>query len=230
MKHVVLVHGAWHGPWCWERVTPGLDAAGVHWVAPDLPSCCAASDGAGLIEDVREVDRCLDDLPGDEPVVLLGHSRGGLVVTESGAHPRVDQLVYLCAFLLEPGEDVAPMVAGTVMPVLDFEKTSSGLVATPRPDEAVPVFYGDCSRDDARWAVERGRPMCMTGPPVEPPRVAWRTKASTYVRCARDAAIPPEHQRSMAARATHLVEWDTGHSPFLNRPELVTELLVGLAT
>ena len=96
-KPVVLVHGAWHGPWCWERVTPYLDAAGVPWVAPDLPSCAVASTGANETEDNAAVRETLDCLPGDEQAILLGHSRGGRVISEAGTHNRVGHLVYLAA-------------------------------------------------------------------------------------------------------------------------------------
>jgi len=107
----VLVHGAWHGAWCWARVTPLLDAAGVAWVAAELPSCATPPQHSGLPEDVHEVERLLDELPGIEPAVLVGHSRGGLVISEAGTHPGVGELVYLCAFLLEPDVNPAPMLA-----------------------------------------------------------------------------------------------------------------------
>jgi pimeloyl-ACP methyl ester carboxylesterase len=230
MKHVMLVHGAWHGPWCWDQVTKGLDEAAVPWTAPDLPSCAAASEGAGLVEDVLAVERALDGLPDGASAVLVGHSRGGMVISEAGSHPRVDHLVYLCAFLLEPGEDVGPMVADTVMPVIDIERTPCGPIGTPRGEKAAAVFYNDCSAQDAAWALERVRPMHLGGPPPDPPRVAWRNTPSTYVVCAQDQAIPPEHQRQMARRATIAVEWGTGHSPFLTDPDRVVDLLVGLAT
>ena len=71
--------------------------------------------------------------------------------------------------------------------------------------------------------------MYMAGSPVVPPRVAWKSKPTTYVICAEDRAIPPKHQRQMAKRANSVIEWQVGHSPFLNRPELVAELLVDRA-
>lgn len=226
MRPVVLVHGAWHGPWCWERVTPALDAAGVPWVAPDLPSCARATQGAGLIEDVAVVEQALDALPGDEPAILLGHSRAGLVVSEAGAHARVGALVYLTAFMLEPGDDVLPMVSETVLPALEFGDDG---IAVVNPQLAGPIFYNDCAPDDVQWAIDRVRPMFMAGDPVDPPRRAWADKPSTYVVCALDGAIPAVHQRAMAQHASRVVEWDTGHSPFLNRPDLVAELVIELA-
>lgn len=75
-KPVVLVHGAWHGSWCWERVTPYLDAANIEWAAPDLPSVTDAASGANQAEDDQVVRAALDRLPGDEEAILLGHSRG----------------------------------------------------------------------------------------------------------------------------------------------------------
>ena len=92
---VVLVHGAWHGAWCFERVLPLVRAAGVDVRAVDL-----ARDG--FASDVDSVRVVLDAVDGD--VVLLGHSYGGAVVTEAGVHPSVRHLVYLCAFALDEGE------------------------------------------------------------------------------------------------------------------------------
>jgi pimeloyl-ACP methyl ester carboxylesterase len=226
MKPVVLVHGAWHGPWCWERVTPLLDAAGVPWVAPDLPSCARASNGAGLVDDVAEVEAALDALPGDEPAILLGHSRGGTVISEAGAHPRVGNLVYLTAFLLEEGEDPRTMVGDSVLPFLDFADDGTSM---PKPADGPGVFYNDCSPPDIAWAMERLRPLAMAGLGTEVPRYAWRHKPSTFVICSIDRAIPAAAQRLMAKRAAGVVEWETGHSPFLNRPELVAELLISMA-
>jgi pimeloyl-ACP methyl ester carboxylesterase len=226
MRPVVLVHGAWHGPWCWDRVTPLLDAGGVRWAAADLPSCADADAGAGLVEDVQTVERILDELPGDEPAILVGHSRAGLVISEAGAHERVGQLVYLTAFLVEPDSSYREMVADTVLPILEVGPDA---VALPKAELGAPVFYNDCAPGDVRWAQARLRPMHMAGAAVEPPRRAWASRPSTYVVCALDGAIPAHHQRHMAEQATHVVEWNTGHSPFINRPDLVADLLLGLA-
>ena len=225
-RPIVLVHGAWHGSWCWDRVTPRLDAAGVPWVAPDLPSCATPSEQTGLPEDVREVERLLDALPGTEPAILVGHSRGGLVISEAGAHERVGHLVYLCALLLEPDADATAVLADEVMSALDL---TDDLISTVKPGMAGALFYNECTTDDARWAAEQIGPM-YAGGTVEGPRRAFAANPTTYVVCELDAVLPAARQHEMADVADHVVTWDTGHSPFVNRPDLVADLLIRLAT
>lgn len=225
-RPIVLVHGAWHGAWCWDRVTPRLDAAGVPWVAPDLPSCATPAAQTGLPEDVREVERLLDALPGTESAILVGHSRGGLVISEAGAHERVGHLVYLCALLLEPDADPTAGLADEVMSALDL---TDDLVSTVKPGRAEQLFYNDCEPSDTRWAAEQIGPM-YAGGAVDVPRRAFTTNPTTYVVCELDAVLPVAEQHEMAGLADHVVTWETGHSPFVNRPDLVAELLIGLST
>ena len=78
----VLVHGAWHGAWCWDEVAARLRGDGAPVVAVDLPSVAGGGD---LYDDARAVRRVLDDIPGDK--VLVGHSYGGIVITEASAAP-----------------------------------------------------------------------------------------------------------------------------------------------
>ena len=99
---VVLVHGAWHGAWCWDAVRSRLDAAGVPNVAVDNPSVARAS--ASLHDDADNVRRVLDEIGG--PVVLVGHSYGGAVITDAGSHDAVRRLVYVTAFVVDDGESV----------------------------------------------------------------------------------------------------------------------------
>src|SRR5436305_3712872 len=97
---VVLVHGAWHGAWCWDKVVRELDAAGVTNVTVENPSVAEAP--SSLTDDVVNVHRVLDAIAG--PVVLVGHSYGGAVVTGAGTHDAVRHVAYLTAFALDDGE------------------------------------------------------------------------------------------------------------------------------
>jgi pimeloyl-ACP methyl ester carboxylesterase len=227
MSHFVLVAGAWHGAWCWERVTPLLDRAGVPWAAPDLPSCGQAATKADLLADTAAVEAVLDGLAGDEPAVLCGHSRGGLVITEAGAHPRVGHLVYLTALLLEPGQGVVEAIGPTTL----FEnvmRLDDG-TAIPRAEAAPGIFYNDCTPEDVAWAVGRVRSQYMGGKGPEPSRQAWRQRPTTYVVCTADQAISADAQRAMAARAGDVVELDAGHSPFVSQPQLLADVLIELS-
>src|SRR6185369_14343612 len=96
---VVLVHGAWHGAWCWGPAIAALAAAGVTALAVDLP-------GHG---DAAHVSSVLDSLDG--PVVLAGHAYGGAVITEAGSHPAVAHLVYLSGMALDDGESCSDVAS-----------------------------------------------------------------------------------------------------------------------
>jgi pimeloyl-ACP methyl ester carboxylesterase len=224
----VLVHGAWHGPWCWKRVTPLLDAAGVPWVAVDLPTCNEQpSRPATLADDAAHVRAAIDAAGG--PCIVVGHSYGGAVITEACAgHPAVRRLVYLAAYMLDAGEDIFSMTASIPENAAKFAAMQRGddgsfwLTA----DLVRDLFYQDCDADTIAWAAANCRKMRGGGQPVT--QVAWRDIPSTYVVAAQDRAILPSLQRTMSARATDVVEWDTSHSPFASRPDLVAELLTRL--
>src|SRR4051794_33952324 len=144
---VVLVHGAWHGTWCWDAVTRRLDAAGVPNIAVDNPSVTWPSverAPAGLDEDADNVRRVLDGIDG--PVVLVGHSYGGAVITDAGTHDRVQHLVYVTAFTLDDGESVMQndLQGGEGATELVEALRFDGDAVTLEPEGAIAAFYHDC--------------------------------------------------------------------------------------
>jgi pimeloyl-ACP methyl ester carboxylesterase len=222
---VVLVHGAWHGAWCWEKVVPLLEDTGVEVVAVQLPL-------TSLHDDADAVRAAIDGV--GRRVVLCGHSYGGAVITEAGHHPSVEHLVYLTAFACDEGESPSATAVDTPLPSTDLTDalafSDDGTIVSLVPEKAVHGFYHDCDQSDVDAALARLRPMslsCLTTP-LGPP--AWREKRSMYVVCTADQGVHPELQRLMAKRCTESVEWPTAHSPFLNRPDLVADLLTELAT
>ena len=167
----------------------------------------------------------LDGLPGDETAILLGHSRGGTVITEAGTHERAGHLVYLTALLLEKGENPGNRIGSTLAnaTIKNPDGTWSADVGA-----GADLFYNDCSGSDISWAASKLRSQTVAVD-TKNSAEAWRRTPSTYVVCGLDKALLPDTQRSMASHAQHVVEWRTGHSPFLNQPELVASLLVGLS-
>jgi pimeloyl-ACP methyl ester carboxylesterase len=227
-RTVVLVHGAWHGAWCWERVVPLLDAASVPVVVVDLPS--VSHGNATLHDDADYVRGALDSIDGD--VVLVGHSYGGVVISAAGVHPNVAHLVFLCAFALEPGESAAKnsLSGGDGPSDLAAAMVFGDGVITCDPDRAVAAFFHDCDPEIAAAAVDRLRPMSLAALSAEVEAAAWREKPATYVVCTEDHALPVALQRSNAERIGTSVDWPTSHSPFLSRPDLVADLLVQLSS
>jgi pimeloyl-ACP methyl ester carboxylesterase len=231
----VLVHGAWHGAWCFDRVMPLLAAANVPAVAVDLPGHGAdRSPFTDLHGDAARVRALLDTINGD--VVLVGHSYGGAVITEAGTHPAARHLVYLCALALDDGESCAAAAVEETSG-LSYEGRPSlaeGWARHPdgtttlTPEGAAACLYQDCDPGTTAWAIARLGPQPMANLAQAPDAVAWRARPSTYVVCTKDQAIHPGLQRVLARRCTTTHEWATGHSPFANEPAMVSALLADL--
>lgn len=226
---VLLVHGAWHGAWCWERVTPLLDAKRIPWRAVGLPTCDEKrSTPATLHDDAATVRAALDAIDG--PVVVCGHSYGGFVITEGAAgHPAVRRLVYLAAYMPDERETLISLTASepsaTILGALKPRPDGRTFVD---PDQLTDIFFNDCEPAAAAWAVANVSAMFTPANDL-PTAFAWRDTPSVYIVTSRDNAVPPALQRRMSAHASRVLEWDTSHSPFISQPHLVADLLASLA-
>jgi pimeloyl-ACP methyl ester carboxylesterase len=237
-RPILLVHGAWHGGWCWEPVVAALAERDVGSLAIDLPG--HGTDGGALTDlhgDAEWVRSVLDGF--SEPVILVGHSYGGVVITEAGVHAGVSNLVYIASFNLDEGESaMGAAVAESEAANLDHDDrpdvlahlhvAPDGTCSIDREGARV-LFYNDCPDDVATWAMDRLGPQPMETLSQTPQAVAWRHRTSTYVVCSLDNIVHPDLQRILARRADRVVEWPTGHSPFLSRPDLVADFLAELA-
>ena len=215
---VILVHGAWHGPWAWADVIERLSAEGIRTVALDLPS--KGTDTAALGDmhgDAAVVRAAVADA--GAPALVVAHSYGGLPVSEGAADAA--HLLYVAAFMLEPGESLLGLRGG-VDP--DWWITSDdGRIVVP--DDPKHVFYADCPADVAERAAAALVPQNKDVFRQELRSAAWRTVPSTYVVCGRDNAIPPALQELMSQRAGTVSHMDASHSPFLSRPGEVTAII-----
>jgi hypothetical protein len=152
-----------------------------------------------------------------------------MVVTEAGLHPAVVHLVYVAGFVAGPGTSLRDLLAADAgWPRLSLDVGEDGLT---RPDPAtLQRLYHDCEPADAGAARARLRPQHRRSFAQPLSAAAWESVPSTYAVCARDQAVNPDLQRSMATQAgSELLEWPVGHSPFLSRPHLVAGLLTELA-
>lgn len=236
MATFVLIHGAWHGGWCWERLVPELEALGHAAHAPDLPGHGddPAPPAAVTMDDyVARITGALRDAP--EPAILVGHSMGGMPISAAAeALPeRVRALAYVCAFLPRDGESLGAIEGRNPRPLVPphISEEDGALVVDPAQRRA--LFYGDVPEAVADEAMRR-----LTPQPPEPFGAAvtlsderFGQTPKHYVACTRDGAISIELQRDMAAATPSVTvhALDADHSPFLSCPADLARVLDGVA-
>ncbi|MBI2993038.1 MAG: alpha/beta fold hydrolase [Gammaproteobacteria bacterium] len=238
MSTFVLIHGAWHGAWCWNKVIPELEALGHKAVAPDLPGL--GNDprpprGITLDDYIACIVQSLDAQEGK--VFLVGHSMGGMAITGAAElrSSKLHWLIYLAAFLPRDGECLLaieernpdPRVPPIVIPSEDRE------VLMLSEEKITEVFYLDCSDADIAFAKARLRPQ-----PAKPLSGAvhiternFGRVPRAYIECTEDGAIVVDFQRAMvrASPCRRVISLDAGHSPFFSIPRPLAGVLSDLA-
>jgi pimeloyl-ACP methyl ester carboxylesterase len=219
MVKVVLVHGAWHGAWCWNDVVEALEAKGIEVDAVELPVTSHA-------DDITEARRAIEAAgPG---AVVCGHSYGGLVISNAASGLPVGRLVYLTAFMTDTGENALGYMNAHPSPLMTAMRTDTGTL-TIEESRLHEVLYEDSDEERVAEIVPLLRSMPLGDDwemRVEP---AWKQTPSTYIVCTNDKAIDVAAQRAMAVRADEVIEWHTDHSPFLTRPQELADVLASYA-
>jgi pimeloyl-ACP methyl ester carboxylesterase len=222
----LLVHGSWHGPWCWDHLAPALKRRGYDSRTVSLPSCGDDPQSLrGLADDAAIVTEAARAIAGD--VIVVGHSYGGAVITEASYGPNVKRLVYLGASMPDAGRTfVSYLPEGPLPPYVGLRDDGASEV----PDGKSHIhFYADCEPGTAEWATGKLRLQSQQifGHPITD--AAWRKLPNSYVLLTQDQALPPDFQRMFAAQADEVREFASSHSPFLSRPEDLAELLSTIA-
>jgi pimeloyl-ACP methyl ester carboxylesterase len=237
MARFVLVHGAWHGGWCWRHVAPLLTARGHEVHAPDLPGHGddpADPAGQSLEDYARRVGDAVR--AGGQDVVLVGHSLGGLVISAvAEAMPgRVRRLVYVTAFLPRDGDSLVRICSVDPENPLNAAslRTPDGKCVTVDPARLQELFYADCPAADVALAAASVGPepiaVMFQSVHVTPERFGRVPRA--YLHCSRDVALPLFVQQQMVAASPcdTVLTLPTSHSPFFAAPERLAEMLEAL--
>jgi pimeloyl-ACP methyl ester carboxylesterase len=222
MATFVLVHGAHHGGWCWYKVAARLEAGGHRVHAPDLPGHGRKAAMTGTMRNyIDDVTAILDAAA--EPVVLVGHSMGGAVITGVGEErpENIARIVYLTAFMAQSGASMAGALSASAGP--------DGIIPVR---DASEVLYHDCPAEDAMLAR-----LCLTPQaaetlvaPIHWTAQRWGSIPRTYISCARDRVFAVSEQRKRATihPGSEWIELDAGHSPFFSMPEALADTFVRL--
>jgi pimeloyl-ACP methyl ester carboxylesterase len=233
MARFLLVHGSCHGAWCWRDTIPALAVRGHEARAIDLPAhgCDPTPPAeASLDAYAAAIARALE--AETEPVVLVGHSAGGISISMAAERvpDRIRRLVYLCAYALEDGESLAAVRRRAArQPLLPaIRRAPDGLTFTVDPALAPGIFYHDCPPEAVAFALPRLCPEPVA-PQETPVRLTDRSRSlpRSYILCTDDRTIPPEAQRAMTADwpPGSVVTLRSGHSPFLACPDALADRL-----
>jgi pimeloyl-ACP methyl ester carboxylesterase len=237
MSTYVLIHGAWHGGWCWKNVIPLLEKEGHKVVAPDLPGHGEDKSPIAEITLKAYTDRVCQVLDEQsDPVILVGHSMGGVVITQTAEYrpEKIKKLVYVTGFLLQNGEfllqHAEPDTEALVLPNLIMSDDQSH--ATVKEEALKETFYADCTDEDVEFAKSRLVPQAaaVLATPVSTTEENFGRVPRAYISCSRDKAISPSIQETLykALPCEKVISMDTSHSPFFSAPEELAKHLLSL--
>lgn len=237
MTTFVLVHGAWHGAWCWARVGPLLEAGGHTVIAPDMPAHGSDQTPVADVSLKAYADTICSIVNAQpDPVVLVGHSLGGVMITQAAetCPANIRKLVYVAAFLLPDGvarRGYGVDVPGSLVPPNMIVTEDKSLVAI-RDEGFGPAFCHDCPAADVARARALTRPEPMAGivTPVRHTKQNFGRIPRVYIECTEDRALPPALQERMYTDTPvdHVISMATSHSPFFAAPEALADHLAGL--
>jgi pimeloyl-ACP methyl ester carboxylesterase len=235
MARIVLVHGAWGGAWIWEKVVEPLEAKGHRIETLDLPG---AGDDHTPLEQINldlYAERICEKL-GESPeqAVLVGHSMGGMAVTQAASRcpGRVASLIYVAAFLPAEGQS---LVGLTELPEGEGDHVQETMVVSGEPplaelseEDSIIAFYNLASAEVRKWAAGMQRPQPAV-PMLDEAKLSegYENIPRSYIHCTRDQANMPALQRRMMKErgVEPVIEIETDHTPHLSAPdELVTAI------
>ena len=216
-RNVVLVHGAYADGSSWSDVIPLLQRAGLTVTAVQNPL-------TSLADDVAATTRILDRQ--NSPAILVGHSWGGTVITEAGAHPKVAGLVYVSALSPDAGETTGQQYDGYVTPPEFVIETTADGYGFVKPDAFKAGFANDASDAEAAFLRDSQVPINMSSFATKLGNAAWRTKPSWAVIATEDKAFDQRMLKAMATRiGATVTEVAASHAVFMTQPKVVADVI-----
>ena len=237
MSIYVLIHGAYLGAWCWKKVIPLIEKEGHKVVAPDLPGHGENKRPIAEITLQTYTDHLceiLDEQP--DPVILVGHSLGGAVITQTAEYrpEKIRKLVYVSGYLLQNGESqyqYLKMDTDSLLPpnlIIPEDQSYTAI----KEDAIKEVAYADSSDEDAEFAKSRLVPEAVA-PSITPVRTTkenFGRVARVYISCLRDKVLSPSVQEKMykTLPCEKVISLEASHCPFFAAPEELANHLLSI--
>jgi len=239
---IILVHGSFHGSWCWAKLVPLLEQAGYTVITPNLPASGgdpAPIQNADLASYSTRIASIIDDVAG--PVVLVGHSMGGIVTSQvSEMRPkRLAAAVYVNGLLFGTGESLGSFLDAHKhlnvddLVLKNMKVSADGQTATFPTDKAAEVFYNTCTPADADWAKGQLTPQRtqVYADKLQLTPERYGQVKRFYVRGSNDHAVSPLYQGAMleSTSCQKVFTLDGDHSPFLSAPTKLAAIVLSVA-
>ncbi|MFN7038936.1 MAG: alpha/beta fold hydrolase [Alphaproteobacteria bacterium] len=220
IANYILIHGAWHGAWCWNKVKDLLESNGHKVICPDLYDIDIPLEKIQLQDYVNYIENIIN-LQESEPIIV-GHSMAGIILSCLGSNSlnKIKSLVYLTAFILNEGESILDISNRYYNPNVELEFSDDAKLCTIKKEQAEYLFYNKCNKKDIEYATTLLKPQ---------PYKIFETKLSLnkgnfnklpkyYIKCTDDNIVPLAAQKYMikSQNLNEIFSIDTDHSPFLS--------------
>jgi len=237
-EEIVLVHGAWHAGWCWDKLKPLLEKHGYIVHVLDLPghgeNKCAITE----VTLQKYVAYVIEHLPKDKTVHLLGHSLGGIIISQVAEQvpERIKSLIYLSAFLLPNDTSLIEFVQGAEQhPVMNLIFAEDKSTVAIREGDHLKAFYEDCDKELLKIYMPKLHALQPTAPLMQKLQITKERFGSvpkSYIECTKDQAITIERQRIMQKnwKCEKVISLESSHSPFFSQPDKLADAIHSIIT
>jgi esterase/lipase len=236
MATFILIHGAWHGSWCWNKITANLVKNNHKVLTPDLPSY-EDSLSVTVISFDDYISHIIPIINSSkEKVILVGHSMAGLIISSLAEKMpnNIQALVYLCAFMPNNGQSLMDIIDNRPNQHIELEFTENFEACKVKEEYIINAFYNNCSKKDINFAMSKLQlqPYNIFNTKIYLSKARYGKISKTYIECIKDNAIPLTIQREMIKKQSvdKVYCLNTDHSPFFSQPKELSKMLDEIAS
>ena len=235
-KIYILVHGAWHGSWCWHKIARHIENSGHKAITPDLLGHHGHHQNfkdISLADYVAHIEKIIGSIP--QPVILAGHSMAGVAISQVAENipHKISQLIYISGFVPQNGGSLADEEKKALIPSVGLEvaiNQEKGYISLPSPARIRELFYAKCSDEDIHYSLSRlqKQPLRPFLDTISISETCYGRVPKLYIECLQDKAVNIEDQRRMhSGIRCNVLSLNTDHSPFFSADYQLTQLICG---